>query len=310
MKRLRLVWIVAVLLTSVTLFGRTTSFFDLSVGGGWSSLGYRMDNTLQPGLSAQQKGSYGFNAHIGYGIQFNRYIGVTIGADLARYGSKATLRGNAFWQGVTDTDGELYDHITAVSNWKDAQELYMVEVPLAIYLRFPVSPDVRLFAEVGAKLCLPVMSKGMYEGNLQHTGFYEPWMLTLSEVPSHGFYSSTMKSDYTLLTNKMTVAGFVKLGVEVPVDELRHVWFFGAICGTMHFTPAVNTDHTTPLGWRNDTYNAEQLAAHAFMNDYNPIYVTDITRGNVNPLALGVEIGFRFRFTHYSQHKRCMCEEE
>ena len=86
--------------------------------------------------------------------------------------------------------------------------------------------------------------------------------------------------------------------------------FFGAICGTMHFTPAVNTDHTTPLGWRNDTYNAEQLAAHAFMNDYNPIYVTDITRGNVNPLALGVEIGFRFRFTHYSQHKRCMCEEE
>ena len=310
MKRLRIVLAGAVLLSSVALFGRTSSFFELSVGGGWSSMGYRMSNELQPGLTARQNGSYGFNAHIGYGFQFNRYVGVGIGADLSRYGSTATLNGNAVWQGVSDTDGELYDHITAVSNWKDVQEVYMVEVPLALYLRFPIATDVRLFAEVGAKLCLPIMSKGAYSGNLQHTGFYEPWMLTLSEVPSHGFYSSVMLSDYDLRTNKMTVAGFVKIGVEGPVDKLRHVWIFGAIYGTMHFMPAVDTDHAAVLGWRNDTHKPEQLAAHAFMNDYNPIYMTDITRGNVNPLAVGAEIGVRFRFSHFKQHKGCMCEEE
>jgi len=271
-------------------------------------MGYRMDNKLQPDLSARQNGSYGFNAHIGYGFQFNRFIGVGIGADFARYGSQATLKGNALWQGVTDTDGELYNHITAVSNWKDMQEVYMVEVPLALYLRFPIATDVRLFAELGAKLGLPIMSKGSYSGNLQHSGFYEPWMLTLSDMPSHGFYSSTMQSNYDLRTNKMTVAGFVKIGVEAPVDELHHVWIFGAIYCTMHFMPAVTTDHAAPLGWHNDTDNADQLAAHAFMNDYYPVYMTDITRGNVNPLAVGAEIGVRFRFSHFKKH-RCMCEE-
>ena len=310
MKRLRLACIGAALLTSATLLGRTSSFFELSVGGGWSSIGYKMDNALQPDLSARQHGSYGFNAHIGYGFHFNRYVGVGIGADISRYGSKATLNGNALWQGVTDTDGELYDHITVVNNWKDAQELYMVEVPLAVYLRFPIATDVRLVAEVGAKLGFPIMGKGAYEGNLQHTGFYEPWMLTLSDVPSHGFYSSTMKSDYNLPTNKLTVAGFVKLGVEAPVDEMRHVWIFGAVYGTMHFMPAVNTTHDAALGWRNDTYNAGQSAAHTFMNDYNPIYMTNITRANLTPLAIGAEIGVRFRFSHYRRYRGCMCEEE
>lgn len=309
MKRLRLVWAGAALLTAATLSARTSSFFELSAGGGWSSMGYQMENASQPGLSARQNGSYGFNAHVGYGFQFNRFIGVGIGADLSRYGSKATLSGNAVWQGVTDTDGELYNHTTIVSEWKDEQELYMVEVPLALYLRFPVATDVRLFAEVGAKLGLPIMSKGSYSGNLQHSGFYEPWVLTLSDVPSHGFYSSTMQSNYDLRTNKMTVAGFVKVGVETPVDQQRLVWFFGAIYGTMHFMPAVTSDHTLPLGWHNDTDNADQLAAHAFMNDYYPVYMTDITRANVNPLAVGAEIGIRFRFSHFQQHRGCMCEE-
>ena len=181
---------------------------------------------------------------------------------------------------------------------------------MALYLRFPIATDVRIFGEIGAKIGLPMTGKGKYSGNLKHSGFYEPWMLTLNDVSSHGFYSSSMKGDYSFPTNKLAVAGFVKIGVEAPVDELRHVWIFGAIYGTMYFMPVFASEHNVPLGWRNDTYNADQLKAHAFMNEYNPIIYTNSTRGNANPLSIGAEIGIRFRLPHIKRYSGCMCEEE
>lgn len=310
MKPIRLTIIGLLLFAATSMYG-LSSFFEVSVGGGWSSLGYGLTNATQPGLTMSQGGSYGLGAHVGYGLQFNKYVGLGVGVDLSRYGANARISGVAEWQGVRDTDGELYNHLTTVHKWSDQQELYMLEIPLAVYLRFPVATDVRLYGQIGAKACIPMMNKGSYGGTLSHEGFYEPWMMTLSNIPNHGFYTASMEGEYELKT-KMTVAAFVKIGVEAPVDELRHVWIFGAIYGTMHFMPALETAETAvPLGWRNDTQGNEMRQAHYFMSDYAPVYNTQVLSGKPSPIAVGAEIGIRIRIPHPKRYRsHCMCEEE
>lgn len=310
MKLLRTILLSIAVLTTSSMYG-LSSFIELSVGGGWSSLGYKLNNETQPGLMLKQNGSYGLEAHFGYGLQFTKNIGVGIGADLSRYGATAKINGQARWSGVRDTDGELYDHITSVQRWTDKQEIYMLEIPLSLYLRFPIATDVRIYGQIGAKACIPLMNKAHYEGTVSHQGFYEPWMLTVSDVPNHGFYTADMKSDYTIST-KLTVAAFAKIGIEAPVDELRHVWLFGAIYGTMHFMPAIEVSATpAPIGWRNDIQGEANRQAHYFMSDYTPVYNTALMSGKPNPVAVGAEIGIRFRIPHPKRYRsHCMCEEE
>lgn len=272
---------------------------------------YGFNTDIHPGLNLRQSGSYGYGAHVGFGLQFTKHIGVGIGADFSRYGASARISGEAAWLGVRDTEGELYDHIVTVNRWTDKQEIYMLEIPLSLYLRFPIAQDVRLYGQIGAKACLPMISKAGFSGSLSHKGFYEPWMLTISEVPNHGFYTSTMDRNYDLKTNKFTIAAFLKIGIEAPVDELRHVWLFGAIYGTMHFMPAIDLSPDAAIGWKNDIQGDAMRQAHYFMSDYTSILNTNLVSGHAWPLAVGAEIGIRIRIPHPKQYRRsCRCEEE
>jgi hypothetical protein len=303
--------LLALALASATYMHAISSFVELSVGGGWSSLGYGMNNESQPGLTARQNGSYALNAHFTYGLQFTRNIGLGIGVDFSRYGSNATLNGQAVWEGVMDTDGELYNHLTDVNGWSDAQELYMVEIPLALYLRFPVAQDVRMYGQIGVKAGLPIMSSAHYSGAVAHKAHYEPWMMTTgSDIAGHGFYRAEMDAKYDLKT-QFSVAGILKIGVEAPVDNLRHVWLFGAVYGTLYFRPAVvPCEQRAPIGWHNDSDDAAMQEAHYFMSDYSPIIYTEMTKGDVKPLAIGVEFGVRFRIPHVKRYRRCNCDTE
>lgn len=293
---------------AITASARLTSMIEVSVGGGWSSLGYQLNTEAQPFLTAKQNGSYGLTAHIGYGLMFNSYIGVGIGADVARYGSDIKLADQAQWLGVTDTDGELYDHFTTIRSWKDQQQLYMVEIPLALYFRAPATGNKVYFSgEVGAKVGIPVFSQAKFSGELSHQAGYEPWQLNLQQVGGHGFYDSEMSGEYDLQT-KTSFAVFAKVGFETPLDEKEKVWFYGHLCGTYYVAPALSlTETPTPLGFHNDTNDPFMQDTHSFMADYAGILSTDMLKGKTTPISIGVELGIRFKILH-KQTFRCHCD--
>ncbi|MCQ2348347.1 MAG: hypothetical protein MJZ65_04075 [Paludibacteraceae bacterium] len=303
-------WIVIGIIScvAITASARLTSMIEVSVGGGWSSLGYQLNTEAQPFLTAKQAGSYGLTAHIGYGLMFTPHIGLGVGADIARYGADVKLGDQAQWLGVTDTDGELYDHITEVRSWKDQQQLYMVEIPLAVYFRAPASGSKFYFSgEVGAKVGIPVLSDAKYKGELSHQAGYEPWQLNLQQVGGHGFYDSTMDGKYDL-SAKTSFAVFAKVGFETPLDEKEKVWFYGHLCGTYYVAPALSlTDTPTPLGFHNDSDNPVMQETHAFMADYTGILSTDMIKGKPTPISVGVELGVRFKIPH-KQTFGCHCD--
>lgn len=303
-------FILAILMTTATLSIRAelSSMFELSVGGGWSSLGYKVNNNGQPLLTVKQAGSYGLTAHLGYGLMFNQYIGLGIGADFSRYGATTKISGTAQWKGVTDTDGELYDHLTDINNWKDVQEVYMVEIPLSVYFRAPLQDGRSWFsAVIGAKVGIPVLSNAKYSGELRHTAFYEPWQLTLlDDVRGHGFYSSEMSSSYSI-SPLTSYAAFAKIGLETALDKKKKVYLYGHIYANYYFTNTLKfQDPQKDLGFINDSQDQALQAAHYFMQDYTSILDTKMTNGKAMPISIGIEIGVRFRIPH-PKHYPCHC---
>ena len=79
--------------------------FEITVGGGYSSLGYKV-NKVADQLASKTSGSYSLQAHIGYNWFFCEYAGLAVGADIQHYGQKATLNGLLTWSGVTDNMGQ------------------------------------------------------------------------------------------------------------------------------------------------------------------------------------------------------------
>ena len=127
---------------SLPLRAEMHSAMEISVGGGWSTLGYKVQPT-QADVTGTNKGSWGAQVHVGYALFFTQNVGLGVGANFAHYGANASLSGTARWEDVTDTEGETYNHLTLIHSLKDKQDVYLVEIPLTLYLDFPLSRRFR-----------------------------------------------------------------------------------------------------------------------------------------------------------------------
>lgn len=288
--------------------------FDANLGAGWTTLGYR----LQPlsDWSASANGNYGLNGHLGVNFFFSEYIGLGIGADITRFGETLSLTGRMQWDGVTDTDGEKYCHILDVKKWNEQQQYTYVSPQAMLLFAFPVG-SLYLTGGLGAEygFCLTGSFKG--SGDLMHTGYYEPWHLTLSNMPPHGFYETKDFHPSGELTNGgAQVALIGRIGVLIPLQEhldfmingiFKYAFMTGEAAGNPKYSDLGIAGGNRPLGFRDD--HTGMTEAHYFMNDYTSFMNSDFVGGDIRPLMLGLEIGIRYTLTRKKMHKRvpCLC---
>lgn len=274
----------------------TGSSLEMGAGVGWSSLCY----TLTDGSNT---GAAHFSAHVGYSYFFNRYVGVGFGVDFARYGSSAYYSDALFeWQGVLDSDGERYTHQTQLNRWREVQSLYAVSVPLVAQFAVPINRSLQFMADVGIKYAHTVSSSYAASGDITHRGYYPPWQLTLEDMPPYGFYTTSDFAPSGKLNNKpFSINLIAKFGVVVPLNKQ---WDLTAkVYLDYGLIDALNRNETAQsIGFRNDR---EGMAAlHNFMNDYTTVLATDQVGKRANLLAVGVEIGVRFKL---ATPRRCHC---
>lgn len=276
------------------------SAMEISVGGGWSSLGYQVQPT-QADVTGANKGSWGAQVHVGYALFFTPKIGLGIGANFAHYGANASLSGTARWADVTDTEGERYNHLAIIHSLKDKQDAYLVEIPLTLYLDFPLSEYLHFDIEIGAKYGIPVMKSASFQADVEHQGDYGIWGMNLYDVPSHGFYrEGDFHQDYSVSIGHQ-ISAFLKVGIAYEIQ--KNVQFFANIYGDYGFTNTVKRGEAE-LGFQND--RAGMASTHAFMPAYNGIIATNNISAKSHPIQVGLEVGFRFIIPHKTNYP-CRC---
>ena len=296
MRRIILVGFLSLL--TIATQASVRSFFDFSAGGGWSTLTYSL-STPDARLSTNQNGSYGLTFHVGYGMMFNSYVGLGLGVDMSRYGANASMKGEAWWYDVTDTDGEKYNHCATVNAWNDRQELYYVEVPLTLYLNIPTGSAVSVSAELGVKYAYPFVRNTSYNAEITHFGQYPLWGMTLTDMPNHGFTTNHLIGGGHFAAQHQVI-GFAKIGILMPIND--RLSFFAHVYGTYGFRKAfVQTGETQELGFREES---DEL--HSFMPSASSLLLTNMPSGSFRPASVGVEIGLRV-YLKSRRNSHCMC---
>lgn len=298
--RNRILIIFLLLGLSLPMAARMHSALELSVGGGWSTLGYKVLPT-QADVTGSNKGSWGLQAHVGYALFFTPNIGLGVGANFSHYGATASLTGTARWNDVMDTEGETYHHLAIIHSLRDKQDVYLVEIPLTFYIAYPMTDHLSFNMEIGAKYGIPVLSQASFHADIEHQGDYGLWDLNLHGVTGHGFYRETdFHNDYTIAV-KSQVAAFLKLGLSYQIS--RNTDLFANIYGDYSFTNSLQKGQAE-LGFQND--RETMAAAHAFMPAYNGIISTNNLSDKAHPMQIGLEVGVRFIFPHKKTYP-CMC---
>ena len=278
--------------------------FEITVGGGYSSLGYKVNNVADQ-LASKTSGSYSLQVHIGYNWFFCEYAGLAVGADIQHYGQKATLNGLLTWSGVTDTDGEKYDHLLNLNNWTEQQNYWAVEIPVSFVFSFPVVQDkLYITAQVGGKYGIPLSAKYAGSGALTHSGYYAPWGLTLADKPNHGFYTEQGFTPKGTLPKKNYWTVFAKVGVAIPLVEHLDLLVQGYF--NYALTAIGQSGSNVALGFRNDRPGQEE--AHYFMQNYTDLSNTSVITGSFKPWSAGLEIGIRYTIPTKKTNKYpCRC---
>lgn len=286
---------------SLPLAAQMHSAIEISVGGGWSTLEYKVQ-PRQEDVTGANKGSWGAQAHVGYALFFTPNVGLGVGANFSHYGANASLSGTARWKDVTDTEGETYNHLTLIHSLRDKQDVYLVEIPLTLYLSYPLTDELSLNLEAGAKYGIPVIKNAAFQADVEHQGDYGIWDLNLYDVPDHGFYRETAFRGGYSVSVKDQVSIFLKLGVSYEIS--RNILFFANIYGDYGFMNTV-TAGEAELGFRNDRGGMEEI--HSFMPEYNGIVSTNNISATSHPVQAGLELGIRFVFPHRKTYPcRCM----
>lgn len=288
--------------------------FDVSVGAGYSRLGYQ---TAETDLKASTIGDYGLNAHIGANYFFTTYLGIGLGADFTRYGQSLSLGGALTWDGVTDTDaegdisGERYDHTLTLHQWRERQQQLYVAPQVMLLSVVPFS-HASLIIEAGVEYAFCVQSSFSAKGDIEHTGYYDKWGLTLHDVPAHGFYRTTDfapkgdLADRFAKRQQLSVVG--RIGVLIPLArslDLR----LDALCKyAVYGSPDVSNiaGGDTEMGFHENATSESVRDPHYFIPEYSTLTATSVVGGKYFPLLVGLEVGIRYRIP-LGKSSPCRC---
>jgi len=262
-----------ILVFALVLYGalqaqQTGSFIDFNVGGGYHNLSYSLQN-------GTQKGRVGYTLNAGYSFFFTPKWGLHTGLGFQSFNSLSTLNYLSTTPDI-DTEGVGYDFSANYKNWQEKQQALMIDIPLAVMFKQPISPKLGLLASVGGKISFPV--NGSYKSNggeLVTSGYYIKWNVPLSDMPQHGF--STMTNHFSGNTTfKTAFMGIADLGGLYKLSEKLDL-YVGAYLN---------------YGLNNILNPGSQLIYQPKANSgvYNGMLASTQTN-SVTPIAVGVKVG-------------------
>ncbi len=255
-------------------------YIEAYIGGGYGSPGYKIADS--DNLNGKLTGSFSGLLQINYAYFFHKNVGIGIGLSFANHTGFARLNGDKTWLDVTDTDGEQhYDHTTQINRWRERETIHNIGIPLSLQFQHHGKRGVGVFADLGVSAQFAVLNKyNVREGELDHTGYYPAWHLSLDKM--HEFVTE-QNNPKGKMKARPQLGVFADLGLLIELTKQLDLYI--GLYGNFAPTNA-NSSEKQELGWQNETHN--------FMPEYDGVWKTDIA-GKSHPWAAGLKIGLHWR---------------
>lgn len=263
---------------------RKGSFLQIGGGVGVSELNYSLKGgTIEPQFPS-------FTANVGYAYYFLPYMGIGFGVGVSNYGTVATFTESQVWTGLTDEFGDAYEHRTDIVEWREKQQSYLLEVPVALRFRPNFGRRAGLFVHLGAKFAMPVYStRKLTEATISHKAYYPYWNQLFHDLP--GRFETETFDNTTHATKQFAryyATVFAETGVNITLTERVNLLLgVYATCGTFNFNATQEADLKN-LGFANDDNRYA-----SFMETYDGLLATKNT-GSVLPWSVGLKVEFNF----------------
>lgn len=281
-------------------------YIEVQVGAGTGGLGYELN-----GGHTLAAPSFFFGA--GYTWFFIPSAGFQTGVQLSYTGTTAMLTEPMEWRTwqdgsrLTDYMGEQYTHRASFENWKEYQQVWLLQVPVGLRFRHFAAPHSRFGIHAGAGILLSVPIRANYtllSGEVTYTGWYEEWRLLLHDIPGR-FETETFARQKEPFRNRLqsaAVTAYAEVGILIRLNERSEL----SVGAYVHWMPqdlvSVKPAQRDPLGF------SSERNGYSFMSAYHGIIGTDKT-GAVRPWSAGLKAGLSFWPGRTAvQRKRCLCE--
>lgn len=271
--------------------------FEFAGGVALSQLAYQ--HWGQASTNDHIKNGLGFpswNANVGISYYFLPWFGLGTGVHFSTYQSNATI--SEPWKfELTDRYGDRYTQTLSPEGLKEKQEVYFIEIPLALKFRaMPEGKRVGFIGTLGAKLGLPILnSYGLDEtATLSNQVYYPSYDLTINgDVPTvleNGTiapYSNRIPS-YRMAT--LNFAGYAEAGVLFQVQQRVDIGL--SLFANYYVNDLVPSVGRIPLGFQNILPEGEYESTPLHQNPYSSILNTTAV-SSVHPWSAGVKVSLQ-----------------
>ena len=233
-----------------------------------------------------------WNAAFGLSYYFVPWMGIGTGVQFSSYVNNAAVDKPWVTPVRKDAFGDDYTLTATPQNLSEYQEIYMLEIPLA--LKFRYRPGVvGLTATAGAKIGLPMNARYNTSANasIRNAVHYPLYDLTIRDVPTvvesrdipvrQGNYGLTM-------FNQLNYAAYAELGMLIRLHQ--RVELAIAAYANYYFTDVLATHSTTGLGFSDGQSIGEYPAAYT--ETYNGVLRTNEVQ-TLHPWSAGLKIGIQ-----------------
>jgi len=260
------------LLMSVLLQAQySEQFLHFNAGGGMHGMSYNIPN-------GTQKLGAGFTFNSAYSYFFAPNWGLQTGIGIQSFGASSVINLTTEMPDV-DSEGDTYQLMTYYRNWQESQRALLLDIPLSVQFRYPISQKIRLLTSAGAIVSMPVSATFKTKGGeIQTVGNYPQWHLELTDIPTEG-YTTTTQQYSGKFSLKPVYMGTIDIGMLYKLSEKMDLYVGGY--ANYGLNNAITPD-TKYMYQKDGLYNG--LFASEQVND-------------VKPISVGVKVGIYWQLT-------------
>ena len=268
---------------------RRGNYIEAHVGVSYGALGYSFADSLNT-----VNGFVSPLIQLQYAYFFHQNVGIGIGAWFTATRSDAHLRGTYTWDDQEDTDLEQhYTHTSQVIEWDEHQTIHNLGIPISLQFQWlNEKRTAGLFAALGVAPVFAVKNNyRVAKGQVNHTGYYPAWNLTLTDMHEFGVKDYTEEeSAKGTLAVKPQITVFADLGALIPLTKQIDLFVGGYFqCGAND----ANKSEKHDLGWKDDNYS--------FMEEYTGAYALSSVKPS-HPYQAGLKVGVHWHHIKPDKH--------